>query len=104
MGRSPADNAGLANAPFYTVTKVAGLTWLAWVLRVDAAISPGGTGLIYTTTASRVSYGLAKNGYVPSVFAKTTATTRVPVWGILFAFFVGAVFLLPFPSWSGWSA
>ena len=35
---------------------------------LDAIISPAGTGLIYTTGSSRVSYGLARNGYVPTPF------------------------------------
>ena len=53
-------------APFYQVAKVAGLAWLALVLRLDAFVSPSGTGLIYLTSASRISFGLSKNGYIPS--------------------------------------
>ena len=33
--------------PFYTVTKIAGLAWLAFILRLDAVICPFGSGLIY---------------------------------------------------------
>jgi amino acid transporter len=86
--------------PFYTVTKVAGLAWLAFVLRLDAVISPGGTGLIYLTSSSRLSFALGKNGFVPSEFEKTNQRTRVPVFGVLFATAIGLLFLLPFPSWS----
>ena len=39
--------AALNAAPFYTVAKLAALTWLAVILRIDAIVSPGGTGLIY---------------------------------------------------------
>jgi amino acid transporter len=85
--------------PFYTVTKVAGLAWLAFILRVDAVISPGGTGLIYLTSSSRLSFGLSKNGYVPTAFEKTDQRTRVPVVGVVFAAIIGLLFLLPFPSW-----
>jgi len=86
--------------PFYTVAKVAGLAWLAFVLRLDAVISPGGTGLIYLTSSSRLSFALSKNGYIPSAFESTNERTRVPVFGVLFATAVGLLFLLPFPSWS----
>jgi amino acid transporter len=86
--------------PFYTVTKVAGLAWLAFVLRIDAVISPAGTGLIYLTSSSRLSFGLSKNGYVPTAFEKTNQRTRVPVFGVIFASLIGLLFLLPFPSWS----
>ncbi len=98
-GNSPALKA-LNAAPFYTVAKVAGLAWLAVILRIDAIISPGGTGLIYLTSGSRILFGLSKNGYIPKVFEKTTARTRVPVWSVLLTFLVGLIFLLPFPSWS----
>ena len=56
--------------PFAGLAGVVGLGWLAFVLRVDAIISPFGTGLIYTTGTSRISYGLARNRYVPQIFAK----------------------------------
>jgi amino acid transporter len=93
------DNA-LDAGPFYTVAKVAGLAWLAWILRVDAVVSPGGTGLIYLTSATRLSYGLSKNGYVPEVFEKTSERTKIPVIGVIISAVVGLLFLLPFPSWS----
>ena len=85
--------------PFYTVTQVAGLAWLAFILRLDAVICPFGSGLIYSTTTSRISFALARNGYVPDQFQQTSRR-RVPVFGILFATAVGLLFLLPFPSWS----
>lgn len=34
-------------------------------------ISPAGTGLIDTTATSRVSYGLSRYGYIPSVSERT---------------------------------
>ncbi len=92
-------NALLAQSPYYTVAKIAGLAWLAWILRLDAVISPSGTGLVYITSASRVSYGLSKNGYIPDAFEKTTAKSKVPLLAVVVAFLFGILFLLPFPSW-----
>ena len=92
-------NAALKSGPFYTVARVAGLGWLAWLLRADAVISPGGTGLIYLTSASRLSFGLSKNGYVPEAFEKVDRR-RVPVIGIVVTAVIGMLFLLPFPSWA----
>jgi amino acid transporter len=95
-----AQNKALSGGPFYTVAKVAGLAWLAWILRVDAVISPAGTGLIYLTSASRIGFGLSKNGYLPKKFETTTEKTKVPVFGVIASSIVGLLFLLPFPSWA----
>ena len=52
------------------------------MLRIDAVVSPGGTGLIYLTSASRISYGLSKNGYVPAAL-EDTRIRKVPWIGII---------------------
>jgi amino acid transporter len=87
-------------APFYQVAKLAGVAWLALVLRIDAFISPTGTGLIYLTSGSRISFGLSKNGYIPSAFERSSGRAKVPVFSIIITAIIGLVFLLPFPSWS----
>jgi amino acid transporter len=97
--------AGLANGtsqiaigPFAGLAGVVGLGWLAFILRLDAFISPFGTGLIYQTSTSRVGYGLARNRYYPQIFQRTDAR-GVPWISLIFAFIFGLLFLLPFPSW-----
>jgi amino acid transporter len=95
--------AGIANpnilaGPFAGVTSIVGLAWLATILRIDAFISPSGTGLIYTTGTSRVGYGLARNRYFPQMFGKVDSR-GVPWFGLIAAFVIGLFFLLPFPSW-----
>ncbi|GAA1151893.1 APC family permease [Kribbella jejuensis] len=84
--------------PFAQVASLASLGWLATILYIDAIISPGGTGLIYITGSSRVSYGLSRNGYVPSVFERTN-DRGVPWVGLITAFVIGCICFLPFPSW-----
>ena len=88
----------IIEGPFAGVAALAGLAWLATLLRIDAFISPSGTGLIYMTGTSRVSYGLARNRYSPQIFGRTSAS-GVPWVGLIFAFLFGLLFLLPFPSW-----
>ena len=58
--------------PYTAVAIAVGLGWLASILRVDAFVSPSGTGLIYETGTSRISYGLARNRYAPQMFARLT--------------------------------
>jgi amino acid transporter len=86
------------SGPFAQLSTVVGLGWLATILYVDAVISPGGTGLIYTTAASRVSYGLSRNGYVPTIYERTNRQ-GIPWFGLVTAFVVGCICFLPFPSW-----
>ncbi|MFE9423260.1 APC family permease [Kitasatospora sp. NPDC006697] len=86
------------SGPFAGLATVVGLGWLAWVLYVDALVSPGGTGLIYTTSTSRISYGLSRNGYAPQLFERTDKR-GVPWFGLAISFVTGVVCFLPFPSW-----
>jgi amino acid transporter len=85
--------------PWAQLASAVSIGWLAVVLYIDAVISPGGTGLIYATSTSRVSYGLSRNGYFPSIFERLN-TRGVPWFGLILSFVVGAVCFLPFPSWS----
>jgi amino acid transporter len=84
--------------PFAELATLVGLGWLAAVLYIDAVISPGATGLIYTTASSRVSYGLSRNGYVPAIYERTD-DRGIPWFGLITAFVVGCICFLPFPSW-----
>jgi amino acid transporter len=84
--------------PFAGLATAVGLGWLAILLYVDAAISPGGTGLLYTGTSARLSYALGRNGYIPSIFS-WLSDRGVPMFSIAFSFLVGMVIFLPFPGW-----
>ncbi len=88
----------LAAGPFASIATLVGLGWLSAILYIDALISPGGTGLIYTSSTARVSYGLSKNGYVMPLFEKTNKK-GVPWFSLTFAFIASLIFFLPFPSW-----
>jgi amino acid transporter len=87
------------DGPFAGLAKGLGLGWLAYILYADAIIAPIGTGLCYTTTSARLTFGLSKNGAVPVAFEKTTKGSQVPVVGLIFSFFMGLLLFLPFPGW-----
>jgi amino acid transporter len=86
------------SGPFAGLATLAGLPWLAAALYVDAAISPGGTGVIYNTTAARVLYATADSGFLPRYFAGLTRG-GVPLRSLMLTFCTGLIFLLPLPSW-----
>jgi amino acid transporter len=96
---SPDALAKVSGGPFAQLTALIGLGWLSSILFADAVISPGGTGLIYTTATSRVSYGLARNGYFPKPF-EWVNRARVPWFGLIVSFVLGCLIFLPFPSWN----
>jgi len=87
------------HGPYVLMASVAGLSWLMYLLYIDAAASPSGTGFIYTGTQARLLYGMGKEGYLPP---GTKALNRhgVPWVGVLTGWAGSVLLFLPFPSWS----
>lgn len=72
---------------------------LGYLLLTDAWVSPTETGWIYLGTSARALYGLSVEGYLPAGLSRVHARLGVPVGAVVAAFLLGAVFLLPLPSW-----
>jgi amino acid transporter len=89
---------GAIYGPFAGLATALGLSWLATLLYIDAIISPGGTGLLYVGTSSRVSFALARNRYIPRRFSQLSPR-GVPFLAIIFSFLCGMIVFLPFPGW-----
>jgi amino acid transporter len=84
--------------PFASMALALGLGWLATLLFADAAISPGGTALIYTGVAGRLSLAAARNGHAPPPVGRLNRA-GVPAVAIWINFVIGLGLLLPFPGW-----
>ncbi|MGN6780454.1 MAG: APC family permease [Marmoricola sp.] len=84
--------------PLASLASLIGLGWLAILLYIDAVVSPGDTGLIYTTITSRISYAMSRNGNAPHALQRTTRR-GVPMVSLIVTFVVGLIVFLPFPSW-----
>jgi amino acid transporter len=95
---NPFGNAG-AFGPYYTLATSVGLGWLGTVLIVDALVSPGGTGLVYLASTSRLSYSLARVRFLPLVFAGIDRR-GVPWFSIVFGGAFGCLLFLPFGGWA----
>jgi len=87
-----------AAGPFAGLAIAVGAGWLATLIYIDAAVSPGGTGLLYSASSSRVLFAMARNRYIPSVFG-ILSERGVPIVSIFFNFLVGCIIFLPFPGW-----
>lgn len=95
---NPFGNAGTFG-PYYTLATSVGLGWLGTVLVIDALISPGGTGLVYLATTSRLSYSLSRTRFLPPVFASIDKR-GVPWFSIIFGGVFGCLLFLPFGGWA----
>ncbi|MGI8768212.1 MAG: APC family permease [Propionibacteriaceae bacterium] len=84
--------------PLAAIASIIGLGWLAVLLYIDAVVSPGDTGLIYTTVTARISYAMGKNRNAPEGLTKTT-NRGAPIVSLIVSFIVGLIIFLPFPSW-----
>lgn len=84
--------------PFAGLAAMLGFGWLATLLYIDAAISPAGTGLIYTTAGSRILFANGEMRAGPRWLTRLN-NSHVPWVSVAIMWFVGVVFLLPFPAW-----
>lgn len=88
---------GLAG-PFASLASSVGLGWLAILLYVDAAVSPGGTGLLFTATSARASYAISRDGWWPRLVGGLSSR-GIPLAATLLSFVIGLIVFLPFPGW-----
>lgn len=84
--------------PFAGLALSLGLIWLVKLLYLDAAISPGGAGLIYVTSTARILYTMSQLGFMPSCLTRVNRQ-GFPYTAILFNFVLGMFLFLPFPGW-----
>ena len=96
---NPFGNAGTFG-PYYTLATSVGLGWLGTILVIDAVISPGGTGLVYLATTSRLSYSLARTRFLPAGVPATSTGAACPWFSIIFGGVFGCLLFLPFGGWA----
>jgi amino acid transporter len=96
---NPFGSSGGTFGPYYELATSVGLGWLGTILIIDAVISPAGTGLVYISATSRLSYSLGKTRFVPPVFASIDRR-GVPWFSILFGGAFGCFLFLPFGGWA----
>jgi amino acid transporter len=90
-----------ANGPLVDALRAAGVGWLAsyaWILLVDAGISPSGTGWVYTGITTRLAYGLSVSRYLPRPLQRINRF-GIPWISLILTVIVGLLFMYPAPSW-----
>jgi amino acid transporter len=68
-------------------------------LIIVAVISSASTLGVYVGSSARSLYGMAKMNYIPEFFGRIHPRFRTPWISLVVTFIIGAMFLLPFPSW-----
>lgn len=86
------------SGPLVGLALLLGLGTVATLLMIDAAFSPFGTTLVYTTATSRILYGMAINNHIPKVFLKVNRH-KIPYVTLYANLIVGSLSFLPFPGW-----
>ena len=86
------------SGPFAGLATMMGMSWLAGLLYVDAAVSPAGVAIIAFASAPRLFFAAGREGLTRAPLTRLSRA-GVPVVGVALTFLVGALFLLPLPSW-----
>ncbi len=84
--------------PFVGLAMILGAGLLVKFLYVDAAVSPLGAGLIYSTSTARIIYAMSQQGYLPALLSRTNKEA-MPIGALWFNFAVGMLLFLPLPGW-----
>lgn len=84
--------------PFVGMGLMLGMVWLVKILYVDAAVSPLGAGLIYSTSTARIIYAMSVQGYLPTFLSRLNSES-MPMAAIWLNFMVGMLLFLPLPGW-----
>ncbi len=85
-------------APLLGIVSLFGIHIVINILFIDAVLAPLGTANVYTAATSRILLGLAKDFFPHTIFNKLNKFSS-PAHCLWLNAFVGACFLLPFPTW-----
>ena len=88
--------------PFYYAfnsTNVYLLVGFSIFLIIVAVISSAATLGVYVGSSARSLFGMSRMNYIPDFFGRIHPRFRTPWISLVVTFIIGAMFLLPFPSW-----
>jgi len=91
-------------SPFAELALALNLNWLAFLLYVDAFVSPSGTGTTYMATTSRMIYAMERNNTLPKIFGYVHPLYGVPRPAMFLNLIVAFIFMFFFRGWSSLAA
>jgi amino acid transporter len=89
--------------PFAALATMAGLTWLSYILYIDAFVSPFSTAFVYSTTAAQMLGSMAEVGDAPKKLAEKNKYL-IPYVSLFFNFILGLILFFLLRSWQEMAA
>ncbi len=86
-------------SPLADLAVILGINWLALVLYVDAAVSPSGTGILYTGSGSRMLNAMAEDNQMPKLFARVNQKFFISRTSLIFTLLICAILVIFFDNW-----
>ncbi len=86
-------------SPLADLAVILGINWLALVLYVDAAISPSGTGILYTGSGSRMLNAMADDHQMPKIFSRINHQFFISRTSLVFTLVLCGVLIIFFNNW-----
>lgn len=86
------------DSPMVGLALICGLGWVAFLLMVDASISPLGTTLVFTAINSRILYAMSMNKALPRYLSRLNRF-KVPGIALVVNFVLSICAFIPFSGW-----
>ena len=86
-------------SPLADLAIILGMNWLAIVLYVDAAISPSGTGILYTGSGTRMLNAMAEDNQMPKIFSRVNHQFFISRTSLIFTIGLCGILVIFFDNW-----
>ena len=77
-----------------TVVQTGPIPFPGWIFSIIACVAITNTCLVSLITNSRIMYGMAKEGIVPRIFARTNQSRRTPLVAIIFTTIIALILIV----------
>lgn len=87
------------DSPLANLAILFGMNWMALILYIDAAISPSGTGIIYTGSGTRMLSSMSQDKQMPEFFAKFDPKFFISRRALIFTLALCMIMVAIFDNW-----
>jgi len=88
------------NSPFANLAILLNIYWLSTLIYLAAFISPIGSGIAFSASASKSLSSMPKNKHLPKFLSNTNNSYNTPRIALMVDFFVSFILILMFKNWA----